>query len=762
MKSEFSFFPFLVSNLSSGKASSIGSYLNNTGTSFTWFKSQQFFTAKPSVLRQNKNAIENLDLMISYNSGSTRNLGYFGSGWSLNYESFIDLNRSTLSKIIYHDESGKEIEFVPVIGAKELDSLFVSLKIGFPLNMTLKKMSDSSPGKYRLLFEKLSKLVYAGNSESVIRLSIKSRGFFIGEDPTYAFTRQGKLSNILQKRKAQVSVLHDGNDRITAVTDGPHYMVMYYNDSNLISRVRYEDSTEYYFTYSDGLLKSIKNNFNEKQYSYDYNINRMVSKITLVPGTKSLQIPDSVSSDIIDSASYYVPDSSMSLYISYDNQKRKSVIEDKGYSVTRWVYDENDSLSTIIHITGYAPELSYGESAQDSTIYTYNKISNLLKIFSPSNKKFTIYRVTPCACLPLMVVHGALDYPQHYKDSVEASRDSIESLERIMQDSIATVMLLRQDSLFVADLINYLPYFEDTLEAVKAMMKDSSEKIKQDSIASVMLLRQDSLFVTDLINYLPYFEDTLEAVKALMKDSIDIIIQSLRYSSISSNLKTDALPAMKEIYYDSTLYKYDDYGNMTELKSNREHILMHINKLANKVDTVRSFRIYEDTTLLNEFVAYNYDNNSNLTVAEDFLEHKRVELTYNTFNNIESYKYTTISNEADSCYVKSLLFKYNSKNQIAEIILEGLGKIELTYLPSGEVDKINSIAFEKTDYKKVKVKKKKRKKPEEDELLDSPNIASEILHVITFLSDIVAVASKTGESSYRSISDYSARLKADQ
>ena len=105
---EFNFLPAGNSTDFKKNVGSLSSYIKNTGTSYTWFQGHTYYTKEQPLPRQFGVEIDDMNFTITYKSSLCNSNSVFGSGWSSNFESYINTRKSNLYDIVYHDESGKE------------------------------------------------------------------------------------------------------------------------------------------------------------------------------------------------------------------------------------------------------------------------------------------------------------------------------------------------------------------------------------------------------------------------------------------------------------------------------------------------------------------------------------------------------------------------------------------------------------------------------------------------------------------------------
>ncbi len=318
-----------------------------------------------------------------YLSADHRLDGAFGPGWHHNFESRIDVERSTIGRIIYLDESGAQVAFEPAqVLASHVEKLrghVPGATLETPLSVVLAaELRGDSP----YFLSALEGFGYIAARLDVAQLDFVREHIRIRlhDNSEYLFNRRGQLE-VIRKAFQPTLKLHYDRDRLRRVeapSDKSLAAEIDYNDvSGRISAIVYEDGSSYEYHYDDeGRLESVR--LNQKTvFTYGYD---EAGRLDHVEESRKSQPLD----------------------IKYNQVGWRVKLERGPERWMKWEFFDHPHLPEI------RLENRKSEWSKDTTRFTFDDLTEELTMVDELLQERTTYRLTRCGCKPLRVMRNGL------------------------------------------------------------------------------------------------------------------------------------------------------------------------------------------------------------------------------------------------------------------------------------------------------------------------------------------------------------------
>jgi len=351
----------------------------------TWFERAQTYRRTDSDTPQHTKRPEwdPIVLRRRYFSADSEQDGPFGRGWHYSFESRIAVNRSTVGKIVYWDESGEFIEFKPMQPEKKYVELLKPYVPTVSSKTALNKVLKAEERKSDFLLSELSKeekFRYIGIGLEVAELR------FIGEHVQirvpgpiyYFFHRDGRLHFIRKPSQPTIEIRYDPQNpkrvaRVSVLTDKPHFIDFEYNSHEQVQMARYEDNTRYEYAYDDGRLVNVSVD-GKTLISYGYDDGGRINRVEEAEASKPL-------------------------IIRYSEKKRTELI--RGSERIQWEFEDHP-----IRWSRVVTKRWRGDAEPHRVEFTFDKVDNSLTMKDANWEEPKVYYLSACGCKPLEVAQS--------------------------------------------------------------------------------------------------------------------------------------------------------------------------------------------------------------------------------------------------------------------------------------------------------------------------------------------------------------------
>jgi len=520
-----------------------------------WFERAQYYRRSDSELPRKTKRSEGDEIVLRrrYFSADNNLDGPFGQGWHYSFESRIEVNLSSVGKIVYWDESGELIVFQPMQPETYVVELLKSYLPNVSLRTPLSEVFEAEERMSDFFLSKLSKekeIRYLGVGLNVAELR------FLGEHLqirvpggiSYLFDRKGRLHWIKRPSQPDIEIRYDPRNpnrvvRVSAEMDKAHFIDFEYNAYEQIRLATYEDGTRYEYAYKNGCLVGVTTD-STILISYGYD--------------------DDNHLDRVEEAGAPEP-----LIIRYSYNRRTELI--RGSERIKWEFDDHPYRPPRV-VT-----IRWREQAEpDSIEFIFDKVNESLIMKDPKWNAPKVYHLTACSCNPLEVMQ--LD------DTTRYLYNDLGQIKRIIMSSGETID------------VEYHPEFFKVTSVIKRVGADSiiseQNKFRYD--------KKGQLYeAIDNEGQLVHIAYNQQGLVKMVKGDWDDKEYYFTYNEISKPASV-RVPGLGVFLFD-----YDYRGNFLRFEQDKEHALLRISpseiliplqKVMKVIEPAYSFPIDRDFT----------------------------------------------------------------------------------------------------------------------------------------------------------------------
>ncbi|HYO58133.1 caspase family protein [Archangium sp.] len=219
--------------------------------------------------------MEWLALRRRYRSDQTDNEGLFGLGWTSSLEARIDIKDSHPCKLVLRSSTGSRYDFIPALGCPHATKALVRAcpRLGHTAR-SLQKVSLATLFKEPGVLQCFQNLVYKQKDipGADLRITESEVRITVGNQASYLFNRQGRLTHVLQSGNRfflNLSYLLDGrlwrvttqnselhfnytdNGLVDSITEGPDVLRYTYDPQLRLTGVSVEGRVLFTYSYDD-------------------------------------------------------------------------------------------------------------------------------------------------------------------------------------------------------------------------------------------------------------------------------------------------------------------------------------------------------------------------------------------------------------------------------------------------------------------------------------------------------------------------------